>query len=128
METYGRILVASSNFLRRELLLFQLDEACYVVREASDSTTLLEEVYTFVPDLIVLDVRLRGLETLPLVDHTCMVMLPIVFLADTSTDPLPALQSAVVLSKRLLWPYEPEDLLDHIHTLLYPLSEASPST
>lgn len=113
-----QIIVASSNVFHRELSSFILSEAGYSVHEFSDSTTLLEQIAQIQPDLVLLDVRLEGPSSLDVAQQIRQrTAAPIMFLTNgTLSIPIQVLNNYG--DAHITWPYQPDDLLAHVHALL----------
>jgi DNA-binding response OmpR family regulator len=114
------IIVASSNIFRRELSCFILSEEGYTVHEASDSAALLQYFETTQPDLIVLDTRLGGMSYEDAVRYMRQrnTSVPIMILT-ASSSLLDANISGCTMGDALLtWPYQADDLVSHVHSLV----------
>ncbi len=111
------IIVASSNVFYRELSSFILSEAGYAVHECQDAEAILHCIAQYQPDMVLLDARLAETSNSELIgcirQHTGMPVMLIINAASKSTLKVPAWGDAQVA-----WPYQPEDLLDHVHALL----------
>ena len=65
--TQARILVVDDNTLNLELVSFLLgDEQAFVVETAHNAITALDKVPLFLPDLILMDIQLPGMDGLTL--------------------------------------------------------------
>lgn len=124
-----RIIVASSNVFHRELSSFILSEAGYTIYECSDGATFLQYVNQVQPDMVLLDTRLSGGDTLDFARQARQQSgVPIMFLTNSSFTG--ALQTLFACGDDyLVWPYQPEDLLAHVDALLHhrPVHVAAPS-
>jgi DNA-binding response OmpR family regulator len=121
------IIVASSNIFRRELSCFILSEEGYVVHEASDSDALLQYLDSVQPDLVLLDTRLGGMRYEDAVRYIrqhntsvpIMILTARTALYDTHTP------STIVGDALLTWPYQADDLVAHVHTLVRGFSSSA---
>ncbi len=69
MNTDRDILVVEDNPQNFELVEFLLEEAGYRVRWATDAAAMRRELATTVPDLILMDIQLPGVDGLSLVSE-----------------------------------------------------------
>lgn len=65
----AEILVVEDNRQNLELVEFLLDEAGFVVRSATDASEAREELDRGIPDLILMDMQLPGVDGLTLVEE-----------------------------------------------------------
>ena len=118
-----QILVASANIFRRELTCYMLVDAGYQVVEAANKTTLLTQLNTMSPDLLVIDRAFDGLpasEIVPLVRTRSSC--PICWLG--TIEHASELRGANgPEADYLLWPYESEELLRCVARHELPLRE-----
>ncbi len=125
------ILVASSNLFRRELSSFLLSEAGHIVHEVKDSAALFQHLTRMRPHLILLDARLKGLETDEAANqikhyaqHT-----PIMVLTNNSSLLGSVANLVTSGSMQLSWPYDADDLINRVQALSGQMSQtARPST
>ncbi len=121
------IIVASSNVFHRELSSFILSEAGYTVHECSDGDGFLRCVTRVQPDMVLLDARISGANSLDLAREVRRQShVPIMFLTNgVYSVPLPSLRACA--DDHVVWPYEPENLLAQVHALLYRSGEVTPA-
>lgn len=121
------IIVASSNLFRRELSSFILSEAGYTVHEANDSYTLLHWLDQTRPSLILLDERLKGSNEVDIAQcirqHDGSVRIMVLTSSSALIESVQALST--LGDDHLKWPYQAEDLLSHVQTLLHHDASAS---
>lgn len=114
------IIVASNNLFRRELSSFILSEAGYTVHEVSDSKTLLHCLNRIQPALIVLDARLgeanNGEVARYIRQQEDSILIMVLRSTSTSFDKTTTL--TMYGDDQLDWPYQAEDLLLHVQSLL----------
>lgn len=113
------IIVASSNVFYRELSSFILSEAGYAVHECHDAEAILHCIAQFEPDMVLLDVRLIESSSSELMyrirQHTSV---PIMLIINAASKRM--LQALASWSDdQVAWPYQPEDLLAHVYSLLH---------
>lgn len=135
-EVAMEIIVASGHLFRRELSSFILSEAGYTVLEASDRTALLQYLERRCPDLLVLDVQLRGLNSQDL-EHSIQQReqnIPIILLTTqrhTNGNGKSELAVDVQIDAPsapgdyITWPYQAEDLLSHVANALQRVNHPS---
>lgn len=118
-EVIMHIIVASSNVFYRELSSFILSEAGYAVHECHDAEAILRCITQFEPDMVLLDARLAETSSSEVMgclrQHTGVPIMLIISAASKGT--LQAL--AAWGDDQVAWPYQPEDLLDHVQALLH---------
>lgn len=122
------IIVASSNVFHRELSSFILSEAGYTVHEFDDGATLLKCLDQIEPDMVLLDIRLEGYNSVDLARQIRQrSIVPILFLTNGSFSG-PAQSLYANGNDYLVWPYQPEDLLAHVQTLLHRSTCTAPAS
>ncbi len=105
------IVVASANIFRRELILFQLDEAGYRVAEACDTATLQQMLRTIQPALLILDLLMPDLEQVTLARRAAQQMPALILLTNDPRNIPRQWLSWGSRSATLPWPHEQPDLL-----------------
>ncbi len=106
-----RILVASDNIFRRELLCFQLDEAGYRVYEACDAADAQDIINTVPIHILILDTHLAHSEIVLAAARRASSTPAVIVITDASPTlplrmPLPTHDCST-----LTWPYEQATLL-----------------
>lgn len=121
------IIVASSNVFHRELSSFILSEAGYTVHECSDGTAVLRCIAQIQPDMVLLDARISGANSLELARQVRQISgVPIMFLTNGSYSvPLPLLKTWA--DDHLVWPYDPDRLLMQVEALLHRTGQVVPA-
>ena len=118
-----RILIADDAASSRDLLRAILESVCYQVDEATNGEQVLEMVFAFKPDLIILDLqmpKLNGYETavaLRAMPHVALT--PIVALTAAATHTWPKRLLDAGFSAYLVKPIGPARLRDCISTLVF---------
>lgn len=104
------VVVASTNVFRLELSAYLLAEAGYHVRECRDNGTLMQEVATVPPALLIIDQQMMqsatdcSLYTLAQQHHIPLLMLVTAAPGGQADD-------------YVTWPYQPADLLARVRAL-----------
>lgn len=112
------IVVASANIFRRELILFQLDEAGYRAQEAHDTATLQQLLRTTQPALLILDPLMPDLDQAALARRPAQPQPALILLTN---EPRNIPRQWLGWGSRyttLPWPHEQHDLLRAITHLL----------
>ena len=118
----GTILVVDDTIANVELLTIILDDAHYDVRVATSGEAALRSLEVQLPDLILLDIMMPGLDGY----ETCAQIkslpktrnIPVIFLSakDQAEDKIQAFQAGGV--DYLVKPFHSQDVLIRVHTPL----------
>ncbi len=123
-----QIIVASSNLFRRELSSYVLSEAGYTVHEANDSSALFRMINRIKPALVLLDTWLNGANELDIVRRIRQnSLIPILALMSGSAMTYKRNANPELGDDCIAWPYQAEELLIHVHTLLLRATQIRPN-
>jgi len=117
-----RILVVDDDPSALEFVTTVLQGAGYRVERASDGPTALKKAKTALPDLVVLDVAMPGMDGLAVCDELRFDPrtrdVPIIFISGQADDDTEALASALDAYAFIRKPFTPEELLSEVHNCL----------
>jgi len=118
----GHILIADSDPAVREGVSLLLESAGYETREADTGHAALAGARALRPDVVILDVHLRGLsgyEVCRQLRDDFGERLAIVFLSDDRTDPSDRVAGLLIgADDYLAKPFHPDELLARVHRLV----------
>lgn len=118
----GRVLVVDDDHLFRAMCATTLQFAGLDVIEAHDGPTGLERAISEAPDLVLLDVRMPGLDGFEVAaairDHAPTRKLPIIFLTAEGTPSDHERASALQAIDYITKPFDPVDLAARVMTSL----------
>lgn len=114
-----QIIVASGNIFCRELSSFILSEAGYTILEVCDREGLLCCLDEHEPDMVLLDTRLLGSESMDVVSRIRHHRLIPILLLTNGISSRNALQTFGSCGDDCVhWPYQADDFLSHVRNLL----------
>jgi DNA-binding response OmpR family regulator len=109
------IIIASSNVFCRELSAYILSEAGYTVHEVNDGTMLMQCLSSNHAELVILDTRLAGVDSMGLArDIQKYWAIPIILLTNGSSSTNQTSPLNQNGNSYLAWPFQAEDLLAQV--------------
>jgi DNA-binding response OmpR family regulator len=115
----ARVLVVDDEAAMRDLLEYGLGQAGFAVRSAPDGTSALAEVRTWLPEIIVLDVMLPGIDGFTLLPALRRVTeAPIIMLSARGESRAKITGLSRGADDYVAKPFELEELIARLHTAL----------
>ena len=117
---FGKILIVDDTTANLQLLTHLLTEHGYTVYPASDGELALEFVRSILPDLILLDIRMPGMDgfevcrRLKADERTCSIPIIFISILENEHDKVKGFQEGAV--DYITKPFQPEEVLARVGT------------